>query len=220
MRPTLRIDFVSDVVCPWCAIGLKSLEAAAARIPKLKLELHFQPFELNPAMGPEGQDIDEHLQQKYGASPAQMAGTRAAIRDRGAELGFDFRPAARNRIYNTFDAHRLLHWAGSIDLHIQRQLKLACLEAYFTEGLDVSSHEVLTELAVVAGLDADQARQLLASDRYAAEVRADERQWQDLGIHAVPAVIVAGRHLIQGGQSIDVFEKLLRQIAEEPAGAT
>ena len=212
----MRIDFISDIVCPWCAIGLYSLEAAAARIPGLTLDLHFHPFELNPGMGSAGQDIEEHLAEKYGASPAQLAGTRQAIRERGAELGFDFRPAARSRIYNTRDAHRLLHWAD--EAHggaVQRTLKVTMLKAYFTEGRDVSDHAVLLALATAAGLPEAEARELLAGDRYAAEVQAAEAEVHAQGIHAVPAIVVNQRHLIQGGQSVEVFEQLLRQVVDQ-----
>lgn len=212
----MRIDFVSDIVCPWCAIGLHSLEAAAARIPGLSLDLHFHPFELNPGMGPEGQDIEEHLAEKYGASPAALAGTREAIRERGAALGFEFRMQARSRIYNTRDAHRLLHWAGeTYGPAAQRRLKGALLAAYFTEGRNVSDPAVLLEVATASGLPQAEARELLADDRYADEVQADEAAIQAQGIHAVPAIIVNQRHLIQGGQSVDVFEKLLRQVMDE-----
>ena len=211
----MRIDFVSDVVCPWCAIGLHSLEAAAARIPGLELDLHFHPFELNPGMGPEGQDLVEHLAQKYGASPEQLAGTHEALRQRGAELGFEFSPA-RKRIVNTRSAHRLLHWADeAFGAAVQRTLKLALLKAYFTEGRNVSDPAVLLELAQAAGLPEAEARELLASDRYADEVAASEAEVQRQGIHAVPAIIVNQRHLIQGGQSVEVFEKLLRQAMAE-----
>ena len=214
----MRIDFISDIVCPWCAIGLYSLEAAAARIPGLALDLHFHPFELNPGMGPDGQDIEEHLAQKYGASPAALAGTRQAIRERGAELGFEFRPAARSRIYNTRDAHRLLHWADeAFGAAVQRTLKVAMLKAYFTEGRDVSNHAVLLDLATTAGLPEAEARELLAGDRYAAEVAAAEAEVHAQNIHAVPAIIVNQRHLIQGGQSVEVFEQLLRQVIDTPA---
>lgn len=212
----MRIDFISDVVCPWCAIGLYSLEAAAARIPGLVLDLHFHPFELNPGLAPEGQDIEEHLAQKYGASPAQLAGSRQAIRERGAALGFTFSMEARSRIYNTLDAHRLLHWAGeSFGAAQQRTLKLALLKAYFTDGRNVSDPAVLLELATAAGLPSEQARELLDSDRYAAEVRDAERQVQAQGISSVPAIIVNQRHLIQGGQPVEVFEQALRQIMAE-----
>jgi len=212
----MRIDFISDIVCPWCAIGLYSLETAAARIPGLTLDLHFHPFELNPGMGPEGQDIEEHLAQKYGASPAQLAGSRQAIRERGAELGFNFRMEARSRIYNTRDGHRLLHWADeAFGSAVQRTLKLSLLKAYFTEGRNVSDPAVLLELAIAAGLPEAPARELLAGDRYTAEVEAAEAEVHAQGINAVPAIIVNQRHLIQGGQSVDVFEKLLRQVMEQ-----
>jgi predicted DsbA family dithiol-disulfide isomerase len=211
--PRMRIDFISDIVCPWCAIGLYSLEAAAARIPGLTLDLHFHPFELNPGMGPEGQDIEEHLAQKYGASPAQLAGTRQAIRERGAALGFTFSMEARSRIYNTRDGHRLLHWADeAFGPALQRTLKVALLKAYFTDGRNVSDRAVLLDIAVAAGLPEPEARELLAGDRYGAEVEAAEAEVQAQGIHSVPAIVINQRHLIQGGQPVEVFEQLLRQV--------
>ena len=127
----LKIDFVSDVVCPWCAIGLASLETALDRVgDEIDAELHFQPFELNPQMPPEGEDITEHLSRKYGIDAAQIARNREAIRQRGAGVGFRFGP--RERTYNTFDAHRLLHWAGLEGR--QHELKRALLAAYHSEG--------------------------------------------------------------------------------------
>ena len=210
--PTLKIDFVSDVSCPWCVIGLKALEQAADRLKdQVVLDLHFQPFELNPQMGPEGQDIAEHLHEKYGASPEQSQRNREAIAARGAELGFTFRMDQRSRIYNTFDAHRLLHWAAEKGL--QAPLKHALFKAYFTDGQNPGSHEVLADLAAQVGLDADEARALLASDRYAAPVREREQFYLHHGIHSVPAVVINERHLIQGGQPVEVFEQALRQIA-------
>lgn len=214
----MRIDFISDIVCPWCAIGLYSLEAAAARIPGLTLDLHFHPFELNPGMAAEGQDIEEHLAEKYGASPAALAGTRQAIRERGAALGFEFRMEARSRIYNTRDAHRLLHWVD--ETHggaLQRTLKVALLKAYFTEGRNVSDPAVLLDVAVAAGLPETDTRELLASRRYDDAVAAAEAEVHRQGIHAVPAIVVNQRHLIQGGQSVEVFEQLLRQVMGQPA---
>ena len=214
MPTTLKVDFVSDVSCPWCVIGLRALEQAAARLTgEVTLDLHFQPFELNPQMGPEGQDIGEHLQQKYGASDAQRDATRSAIAARGAELGFTFTPGARGRIYNTFDAHRLLHWA-ELQGH-QEALKNALFKAYFTDGEDPSNHELLVRVASEVGLDAAEARAVLQSDRYAAEVREREQFYLQQGIHSVPAVIINERHLIQGGQPVEVFEQALRQIAAE-----
>lgn len=213
MTTPIKIDFVSDVSCPWCAVGLNALEAALKNIgAEAAPALHFQPFELNPNMGPEGQDITEHIAQKYGATPEQQEQSRAMIRQRGADVGFDFAMGKRSRIYNTFDAHRLLHWAGMQGADLQRALKHALFTAYFTEGEDPSSHAVLQAAAVKAGLDAEGAAAVLASDRYAAEVRAAEQFYQGQGINSVPAVIINDRHLISGGQPAELFERALRQI--------
>jgi predicted DsbA family dithiol-disulfide isomerase len=216
----LKIDFVSDVSCPWCAIGLSSLERALERLGgDVQAELHFQPFELNPAMPPEGQDITEHITQKYRTTPEQQAQTREMIRQRGAEVGFEFRKEGRGRIYNTFDAHRLLHWAGEEAPARQQALKKAFLKAYFTDGRSPGDHEVLAQAAEAAGLDGARARAILAGDEFSAEVREREQFYVDHGIHAVPAVIINDRHLIQGGQPPEVFERALRQIAGEAAQA-
>jgi predicted DsbA family dithiol-disulfide isomerase len=211
MTTPIKIDFVSDVSCPWCAVGLNALETALRNIgDDIAPELHFQPFELNPNMAPEGQDITEHITQKYGSTPEQQEQSRAMIRQRGADVGFDFALGKRNRIYNTFDAHRLLHWAGLEGR--QRALKHALFEAYFTLGEDPSSHAVLQAAAVKVGLDAHGAAAVLASDRYAQEVRAAEQFYQQQGINSVPAVIINDRHLISGGQPAELFERALRQI--------
>jgi predicted DsbA family dithiol-disulfide isomerase len=176
-------------------------------------ELHFQPFELNPQMGPEGQDILEHLTEKYGATPEQQEQTREMIRQRGADVGFTFEVGKRSRIYNTFDAHRLLHWAEEHGR--QRDLKMALFEAYFTRGEDPSSHEVLAQAAAQVGLDAGEAAHVLASGEYADEVREREQFFQRAGIRSVPAVIINQRHLISGGQPPEVFEQALREIAAQ-----
>jgi len=209
---TLKIDFVSDVSCPWCAVGLASLQTALARVaPEVQAELTFQPFELNPQMVAEGEDTTEHLRNKYGSTPEQAAAIRETIRARGAELGFVFNLDKRSRIYNTFDAHRLLHWA-----HLegcQLALKKALLKAYFTDGEDPSDHTVLVRLATEVGLDAVRARAILEGDTFAAEVREQEQFYQQQGIHSVPAVVINDRHLISGGQPPEVFEQALRQLA-------
>jgi predicted DsbA family dithiol-disulfide isomerase len=210
----LKIDFVSDVVCPWCAVGLNALEQALRNLEgEVAAEVHFQPFELNPQMAPEGEDVGEHLARKYGSTPEQMAQNREAIRARGASVGFVFNMDKRSRIYNTFDAHRLLHWAESQGK--QRELKHALLGAYFTDGRDVSDHGVLVDAAVRVGLDAAEARKVLDEGRYADEVRAQESFYQAQGVRAVPSVIVNDHYLIQGGQPPEVFEQSLRRIAAE-----
>lgn len=214
MATPLKIDFVSDISCPWCAVGLGALEAALARVaPEVRAELHFQPFELNPGMAAEGQDIGEHLQEKYGSTPEQRAQASEAIRQRGEAVGFTFTSGARRRIYNTFDAHRLLHWAGLESPARQYALKKALLKAYFTDGLDPSDHDTLVRLAGDAGLDPARAREILAGDDHADAVRERERLYTDAGIHSVPAIILNDRHLISGGQPVEVFERALRQIA-------
>jgi len=214
MKNHMKIDFVSDIVCPWCVIGLKSLEQALAYLgDEVSVDLHFQPFELNPQMPMEGQDINEHLAQKYGSTPEQADRNRELIRQRGAEVGFIFDMKKRGRIYNTFDAHRLLHWAEAQGK--QRALKMALFDAYFTEGRNPSDHAVLIEVAAKVGLDANRATEILSSDKYAKEVREQEQVYLRNGIHAVPSVIIDNRHLIQGGQSVEVFERALRQIASE-----
>lgn len=212
MTSRLKIDFVSDVSCPWCAIGLNALERALAQIgPEIETDLYFQPFELNPQMVPEGQDIGEHLAQKYGSTPEQSAKNREGIRARGEEVGFVFNMDKRGRIYNTFDAHRLLHWAGEEGK--QRELKHALFKAYFTDGQNPGDHALLLRVAGEVGLDTERARAILASDEFASDVRQAELFYQQNGIHAVPAVIINDRHLIQGGQPVEVFEQALRQIA-------
>ena len=213
MATALKIDFVSDVSCPWCAVGLKSLEQALARVAAdgIQADLHFQPFELNPQMAAEGEDTTEHLARKYGSTPEQAARNRETIRARGEAVGFTFRLDQRDRIYNTFDAHRLLHWAELTGQ--QHALKLALFDAYFTQGKNPSSHALLLQLVQQVGLDPVRAQAILESDEYAEEVRERERFYTDHGIHSVPAVIINDRHLISGGQPPEVFEQALRQIA-------
>jgi predicted DsbA family dithiol-disulfide isomerase len=218
MPKTLHIDFVSDVACPWCAVGLAALERAIENLEgEVDVELRFQPFELNPQMGAEGQDVTEHLTQKYGSTAEQQAQSRQGIAQRGESVGFTFRKEGRGRVWNTFDAHRLLTWAGEQGARQQRDLKMALLQAYHGEGRSPADHAVLADVAASVGLDRAAAEAVLASDRYADEVRESERKFQGLGIHAVPSVIVNDRHLIQGGQPPEVFEQALRQVAAQTA---
>ncbi len=211
MAKRMQIDFVSDVVCPWCAIGLGGLETALKNLDgEVEAEIHFQPFELNPQMPPEGEDRDEHIAKKYGQSPAQTAAVRERIRDRAATVGFTM-SKAQDRIYNTFDAHRLLHWAGLEGK--QPALKHALLKAYFTDGLNIADRDVLVKKAEEAGLDGKAARDVLESGRYADDVRQEEQSWINAGISSVPAIIVNRKYLISGGQPPEVFEQSLREIA-------
>lgn len=218
MSRTLKIDFVSDVVCPWCVIGLGGLEAALGRLAGegITAEIAFRPFELNPGMGPEGENIVEHIGRKYGSTSEQSAASRAMIRARAAEVGFDMRMDETSRIRNTFDAHRLLAWAAATaGPEGQKALKKALFAAYFTEGRDVSDRAVLAEVAGAAGLEAVEAAAVLADGRFADEVRAEQGLWRGRGINAVPAVVVEGKWLITGGQPARVYEEASRGIAGE-----
>ena len=206
----VKIDFVSDVSCPWCAIGLNSLEQALMRLDgKVKADLHFQPFELNPDMPPGGQETEAYIREKYGVTnPQQLASRREVIRQRGAEVGVEIGP--RKRIYNTFDAHRLLHWAGIEGK--QAALKKALLKAYITDDENVGDHAILVRLAGEAGLSTERAREILASDEYGEAVRGLKQFYVSHGISGVPAIIINDRHLISGGQPVEVFEQALKQI--------
>jgi predicted DsbA family dithiol-disulfide isomerase len=211
------IDFVSDVACPWCAVGLHALERALARLGAAPGEwtLRFHPFELNPQMGAEGEDAAEHLARKYGLTPQQLEANRENLRRKGAEVGFEF--GARTRVWNTFDAHRLLHWAGLQGAAQQRALKQALLTAYHGRDENPGALEVLLRAAAGAGLNEAEAREVLQSNRYADEVRAAERQWQGMGIHSVPSIILDEKYLIQGAQPVEVFERVLRQVQQGQA---
>ena len=216
----MRIDFVSDVACPWCAIGFSALERALDRVGERLgvVDLQLQPFELNPTMPPEGADATQYLREKYGLSAEQLAANRVRIAERGAAEGFTF--GHRAHVWNTFDAHRLLAFAGAEGAPgTQRALKRALLAAYHGAGRNLSAHDVLLELAGEVGLPVERAREVLERGEYAEQVRAAERFWQEVGIHSVPAIIIDRRHLISGGQPSAVFEQALREIAGVgPAG--
>jgi len=216
MTQHLKIDLVSDVACPWCVIGLRGLEQALVNVADaVEADITFHPFELNPNMPAGGQNLREHITEKYGSTAEQSAASRAMIRARGAEVGFTFNMSDESRIYNTFDAHRLLHWAGTVGR--QQELKHSLFKANFTDGTNVSDHRVLVNAAVAAGLDGDEAREVLASGRYAEEVRDAEREWISRGIRSVPAIVINGKWLISGGQPATAFEQALRGIAADLA---
>ncbi|WP_257757511.1 DsbA family oxidoreductase [Burkholderia glumae] len=217
MSQPLTIDFVSDVACPWCAVGLSSLLIALERVgDAADVQIRMHPFELNPNMGPEGESIVEHIGKKYGRTPEQVAEAQAMLRERGASVGFTF--GQREAIHNTFDAHRLLHWAGLEGR--QLPLKLELLRACHGEGKRTDDPELLAAAAQAAGLDAERAREVLASGAYAGEVRAAEREAQALGISSVPSVIFNERYLVTGGQPAEAFERAIRQILAEAAEPT
>src|SRR3990167_3899917 len=207
-QPTLQLDFVSDISCPWCAIGLASLRRAMAELAdEMQFTLRFQPFELNPQMPPGGEDIGEHLTRKYGSTPEQQAQIRETIRQRGADVGFTFNSEGRGRIYNTFHAHRLLHWAGEEHPEQQLALKQALLEACHRDRQAMDDPGVLLACVRQAGLDEASAQLVLTEGRYGDEVREQEDMYMSAGIQAVPALVVNNRHLVSGGQPVENYVK-------------
>ena len=210
----LRVDIVSDVVCPWCIIGYKQLERALER-SGTAAEVHWHPFELNPRMAPEGENLREHLAAKYGTTPEGSRAARARLTALGAELGFTFNYADDMRMYNTFRAHQLLHWAGGQGQ--QHRLKMALFGSFFTERRDLHDPEVLADAAAMIGLDRGEALAVLADGRFADAVRDEERFWTSRGIAGVPAVVFDQRHLLVGAQGVENYTRVLEALAAERA---
>jgi len=210
--PALDIAFVSDVACPWCAIGLASLDRALERVRgDVDATVRVEPFELNPDMGPEGADIVTYVARKYGRTPAQIAETQARIRERGAAVGFAFGP--RDHVWNTLDAHRMLHWAGLEGRALE--LKRALLRAYHGQGRNPAAPDVLVELAGAVGLDPERAQSIVSSREFEPEVRSRERYWLQQGVNGVPFVVVNDKWAIEGAQPPEAYEQALREIAAE-----
>lgn len=208
----LRVDIVSDVVCPWCAVGYKQLEQAVAATGQ-EIEVYWHPFELNPQMGAEGQNLREHLAEKYGSTKEQSDQVRGKLKELGEGLGFAFNFQDGSRIFNTFNAHQLIHWAG--EQGKAHELKLALLKAYFSEGKDVSDTDVLLAEVTGIGLDAEQAREALESDAFAEIVRSKQEFWHSRGINSVPSMIFDSKHLVPGAQGTENYIKILQQLGGE-----
>lgn len=218
MTPSVRVDFVSDVVCPWCALGATALEQAMAILAgEVAVELTFKPFELNPDMPAEGEQAVSHMMRKYGRTVEEVRSRNEMVIARGRAIGFEFDLEKRSHFYNTFDAHRLLLWA--LGEGRQVALKRRLLKAYFAEGQNPSDHDTLVRLAGEAGLSTTRAREVLASEVYAPEVRELERFYLEQGINSVPALVLNGRQVVSGSLSVEEYQQLLRQVARETATA-
>ncbi|MFJ2485364.1 DsbA family oxidoreductase [Pseudomonas sp. NPDC087639] len=216
MSRTVKIDFVSDVVCPWCALGATALEQAIVNLAgEVEVELTYKPFELNPDMPAEGENAIAHMIRKYGRTAQQVAERNAMIIERGAQIGFRFDLEKRSHFYNTFDAHRLLFWASTQGL--QRELKKVLLRAYFTDGKNPNDRDTLVALAGEVGLDTERAQAVLTSDELSREVRELEAFYQQRGINSVPAMVLNDRQLMSGSQSVAEYEQALRQAAQAAA---
>ena len=212
-KEPLRIDIVSDVVCPWCVVGYKQLDEALKQT-QTDYEIHWHPFELNPNMPAEGQNMREHIIEKYGSSAQESDASRARITEAGAEVGFDFNFTDDMRMHNTFNLHQLLHWAQPQG-HMH-ELKQALFTAHFTHGRNISANEVLADIAAEVGLDRAEAVAVLEDQRFAQDVRELEQHWQRQGIQSVPAIIFDEQHLVSGAQGVDNFTSILKQLADMP----
>ncbi len=214
MTDPLRIDIVSDVMCPWCIIGYRQL-AKALEATQVAHEIHWHPFELNPEMPPEGQNTRAHIIEKYGSTPEQSEQSRQQMTALGTDLDFDFRFTEDMRMHNTFNAHQLLHWAD--EQGRKHDLKMALFTAHFTDGRDLSDLAVLAAVASEIGLDPAEALTVLQDQRFASEVRKAEKFWTQQGIRGVPAVIFDAQHLVTGAQGVENYTSILKQLTNEPA---
>ena len=212
-KEPLRIDIVSDVVCPWCVVGYKQLDEALKQA-QTDYEIHWHPFELNPNMPAEGQNMREHIIEKYGSSAQESDASRVRITEAGAEVGFDFNFTDDMRMHNTFNLHQLLHWAQPQGR--MHDLKQALFTAHFTEGRNISNNEVLADIAAEIGLDRTEASAVLEDQRFAQDVRELEQHWQRQGVQSVPAIIFNERHLVSGAQGVENFTSILKQLADMP----
>ena len=211
----LQIDIISDVMCPWCIVGYRRLEQALSQFDDLEVKLQWHPFELNPAMGPEGQHLGEHIAEKYGSTPEQSSQNRQRLTQMGADLGFEFNFSDASRIYNTLQAHQLLYWAAESGK--QTELKLALFSCYFTDQKNPDDIEVLIEAATKVGLDADEARAVLTDKRFETAVKEEEQLWINRGIQAVPAIVFNQQYLVSGAQDPDTIAELISKLTTEDA---
>ncbi len=211
---TVRIDVVSDVVCPWCVIGFGRLKQALSQLEQeIKADIHWHPFELNPAMPLQGQNLREHLAEKYGTTPQASASARATLTQLGREIGFEFHFTDEMRIYNTRQAHQLLLWAQSEGK--QHALQAALFRAYFTENRNIADQSTLLDIATSVGLDSSTADVVINDNAWAQSVAKTEQQWLEAGISAVPAIVFEQKHLISGAQSVEIFVQMLQDVVAQ-----
>ena len=216
IKPTIKIDYVSDIACPWCAVGLGNLNKAIVQLnDRANFEIHFRPFELNPNMPLGGQDAIEHLTEKYGLSVEQVKANQSNIRSKAIEAGFEFHPEGRKRVYNTFDAHRLLHWAGKeFNQEKQAALKRELLNTYFCLAVNLDDKKNIIDAVIRAGLDPIRAQEILDSSEFSREVKEEETAYLKAGINSVPAIILNDQYLLQGAQPPESFVSAFEQLIE------
>ena len=217
MKPTIKIDYVSDIACPWCAVGLGNLNQAIAQLSdQVNFEVHFHPFELNPNMPLGGQDAIEHLTEKYGLTVEQVKTNQANIRTKALEAGFEFHPEGRKRVYNTFDSHRLLHWAGEeFGPEKQAVLKKELLNTYFCLAVNLDDQKNLIDAVTRSGLDKDRAQEVLKNNEFSKEVRDEESTYTNAGISSVPSIILNDQYLLKGAQPPESFVNAFEQLIQK-----
>ena len=214
MSAPLRIDIVSDVMCPWCIIGYRQL-AKALEATGTEYDLHWHPFELNPEMPPEGQNLREHVAEKYGSTAEQSEQSRLQMTKLGVDLGFKFQFDTDTRMHNTFNTHQLLHWADALGR--KHDLKTALFAAHFTDGRNLSDDAILANIAGEIGLDRSEALAVLKDQRFASQVRLEQNFWIKQGIRGVPAVVFDRQHLVTGAQGVENYTNILNQLTKENA---
>jgi len=217
MKPTIKIDFISDIGCPWCAVALGTLEQAMEHLKdQAEFEIHFEPFELNPQMMVGGENAIDYLGKKYGLSEQQVKTNQTKIWERAAAAGFNFHPEGRKKIYNTFDAHRLLYWAGhEHGLASQLDLKRELFNTYFCLAADFDKRENLLEAVQRAHLDQSVASKVLEEGLFAKEVKAQEAYYHSQGVNAVPNLILNSKYSLQGAQPLEILEASLKEVIAE-----
>ena len=209
---SIHLDIVSDVVCPWCFIGYRRLERAMQELEgRISFQIQWRPFELNPHMGPDGEEVMEHLMRKYGQTRKAISASRERIVAIGADLGIDLGGRYERRIYNTFAAHQALHWAREEGR--ETEFNLALFHEYFEKGNNPSDPQVLSRVAVSLAMDGGRVYEIVAAGLYAEAVRAEQQHYLALGIHSVPAFIGGGKFLISGAQEPAVLVAALQKLA-------
>nr|WP_319554495.1 DsbA family oxidoreductase [uncultured Vibrio sp.] len=211
MNNTVKIDIISDVVCPWCIIGYNHLTAAINELGiEDRIDIEWQPFELNPDMPAEGENLREHVARKYGSTTEESKNARIRIAGIGAAHGFEFNYFDDMKMLNTFDAHILLDYAKGFGK--QSELKIRLFAAFFSEQKDISDREILKQELISVGLDAEEGMRWLDDEQRRSAIRTTEKQWQTMGVSSVPTVIFNHESSISGAHSVEGYKQILSEL--------
>jgi len=208
---TLKIEMVHDTVCSWCPIGYANLKQALRNL-ELEADIHFLPFELNPDMGPKGEDIDDHLARRYQWTQLKQQEYRKHLLAVAKQAGVCIDFSQRTHYYNSNKAHRLMHWSESYNR--QKVLNELLIDAYFKRGLDISNTQVLLDLVEGLGLDRSEAEQALKSDEVCQQLLLKQKRVQKLGLTSVPVFIFNEHSLVSGSNSVEYFEQIILNLTE------